>query len=140
MKKKALTYISIIALIAALCLSLVACNTDLYAKNIKETLKKTGYDVELFESDDEEVDVVEERFKESDDYSGRIRWIIVGTKASEGWLLDGDLIQIYKFALTSDAKQFEEDSKDENLTENWTVLRKGNIVMCGSAEAIALFD
>lgn len=138
MKKKVLTYISIIALISALCLSLVACNSDLYAKNIVETLEDNGYVAEILKSGSEEFELIEEMIEETDDYSGRIRWIVSGIKMNEDSSIDS-LIQVYKFALASDAKQFENDSKDGNLTENWTVVRKGNVVMLGNQEVVDLF-
>lgn len=134
MNKKVLAIVAVIALVAILGVCLVACNADSYEKK----LDKNGYKVQVYDKDSDVVESMNEWLEESDDYSGKIKWMITAKKLdvslSSG--VDTGYVQIIKFSKISDAKQYMEDLGAEDDDE--IIVRKGNIVFTGDKDSVDL--
>lgn len=134
MNKKVLAIVAVIALVAILGVCLVACNADSYEKK----LDKNGYKVQVYDEDSDMIKMMNEGMKESDDYSGEVKWMVVGEKASISLSsgVDAGYVRIIKFSKIADAKQYMEDIKAEDDDDN--VVRKGSIVFIGDKDSVDL--
>ncbi len=132
MNKKVIAIVAVIALVAILGICLVACNASSYQKK----LEKEGYKVSTFDEDSDEVALANKGL--SDDYKGKIKWIVSATKVdislSAG--VDAGHVTIYKFEKIADAKQCVKDLGAEEDDQN--VVRKGNIVFVGTKAAVEI--
>jgi len=134
MSKKVLAIVAVIALVAVLGVMLCACNASSYEKKLSDA----GYEVKVYDKDSDEVAAYNKALEKDDDYSGEVKWVVSGVKASLSLTkgVDAGAIEIVKFSKIADAKQYVKDMTDDE--ESDTIVRKGSIVFIGDKASIEL--
>lgn len=118
MRKKVVSIIAIIALVAALALCLTACNQS----SVEKRLEKEGYLITDISAKQLGIDESE------------IEWIVAGANA-ESMFTGGDFVVAIKFAQTADAKEFADALKGEDEGYG-TVKRLGKLVYAGTEAGV----
>lgn len=126
MKKKILTIAALIAVVCAVALALVACNS---VKSIEDRLVKDGYEVDGYYLGGDAIEV-----DDTTELEG-LMWYLGAYKESD----DGtyEQVTVYSFDKNSQAKSaFDYFSDYYKDFDDFTVKKSGNIVAIGTVNAV----